>query len=66
MLLESKFGSFSEGLIAQIEAVGDVEELNRPYRQALAAQTLDEVRLQVAQIEKPVIKSENVTLVSVS
>lgn len=43
LLLESKFGSLSETLISQLSAVGDVDKLNRLYRQALDARTLDEV-----------------------
>jgi len=43
LLLESKFGSLSETLISQLEAVRDVDKLNRLYRQALDAQALDEV-----------------------
>ena len=43
LLLESKFGSLSETLISQLSAVRDVDKLNRLYRQALDARTLDEV-----------------------
>ncbi len=43
LLLESKFGSLSEKLISQLSAVRDVDKLNRLYRQALDARTLDEV-----------------------
>ena len=43
LLLESKFGSPSETLISQLSALRDVDKLNRLYRQALDARTLDEV-----------------------
>jgi hypothetical protein len=47
LLLESKFGSLSESQIAQIEALRDIDQLNQLYRQALAAQTLEEAGLQI-------------------
>ena len=43
LLLESKFGSLSETLISQLSAVRDVDKLDRLYRQALDARTLDEL-----------------------
>ena len=43
LLLESKFGSLSEEIVSQLSAVRNVEELDRLFRRALNAQTLDEV-----------------------
>ena len=43
MLLESKFGSLSEELVSQLEAVHNVDELTELYKRALHAQTLEEV-----------------------
>jgi len=45
LLLESKFGPLSEEMASKLEAVRDVDELNRLYRQALDAQTLEDVGL---------------------
>lgn len=45
LLLESKFGLFSEAFVSKLEAVHDIDELNRLYRQALQAQTLEAVGL---------------------
>ena len=45
LLLESKFGPLSEELAPKLEALSDVEELNRLYRRALDAQTLEEIGL---------------------
>jgi len=43
LLLESKFGSLSEELVSQLEAMRDVDELDRLFRRALEAQTLEEI-----------------------
>ena len=45
LLLESRFGSVPEALALEIDAINDVEDLNRLYRQALIAQTLEEISL---------------------
>ncbi|MBM3240713.1 hypothetical protein FJZ31_30895 [Candidatus Poribacteria bacterium] len=45
LLLESKFGTLSDKLVSQLEAVRDVDELTRLYKLALQAQTLAEVGL---------------------
>ena len=43
LLLESKFGPLSEELVSRLETVCDVGELTRLYKQALDAQTLEEI-----------------------
>ena len=45
LLLESKFGTLSEELVSEFEAVRDVDELTQLYKRALDAQTLEEVGL---------------------
>jgi hypothetical protein len=45
LLLESKFGPLPEELRSQLEAVHNIDELNRLYKQALQAQTLEKVGL---------------------
>ncbi|MBI1927234.1 hypothetical protein HYR99_23705 [Candidatus Poribacteria bacterium] len=45
LLLESKFGQLPEALVSKLEALRDVDELDRLYRLALRAQTLDELGL---------------------
>ncbi|MBI1923056.1 hypothetical protein HYR99_02280 [Candidatus Poribacteria bacterium] len=45
LLLESKFGLLSEAFVSKLEAVHYIDELNRLYRQALQAQTLEAVGL---------------------
>ncbi len=45
LLLESKLGPLSEAFVSKLEAVHDIDELNRLYRRALQAQTLEEVGL---------------------
>jgi hypothetical protein len=47
LLLESKFGQLPEAIVSKLEALRDVAELDRLYRLALRAQTLDELGLQV-------------------
>ena len=46
LLLESKFGTLSEELVSQLEAVCDVDELTRLYKRALQAQTLADIGLE--------------------
>jgi hypothetical protein len=46
LLLESKFGPLSEEFVSRLEAVHDVNELNRLYKRALHARTLEEIGLQ--------------------
>jgi len=46
LLLESKFGTLSEELVSQLEAVRDVDELTRLYKLALQAQTLADIGLE--------------------
>ncbi len=43
LLLENKFGPLSEEIVSQLSTVSDVDELDRLFRRALDAQTLDEV-----------------------
>ncbi len=43
LLLESKFGPLPEELASRLEAMRDVDELDRLFRQALDAQTLEEI-----------------------
>ncbi|MBM3237052.1 hypothetical protein FJZ31_12240 [Candidatus Poribacteria bacterium] len=49
LLLESKFGPLSEEFVSRLEAVRDVNELNRLYKRALVAQTLEEIGFQESQ-----------------
>ena len=46
LLLERKFGTLSETLVSLLEALHDVEKLNRLYKRALNAETLEEVGIQ--------------------
>ncbi|MBM3240714.1 hypothetical protein FJZ31_30900 [Candidatus Poribacteria bacterium] len=46
LLLESKFGTLSEELVSQLEAVRDVDELTRLYKLALQAQTLADIGIE--------------------
>lgn len=46
LLLESKFGPLSEEFVSRLESVRDVNELNRLYKRALVAQTLEEIEFQ--------------------
>lgn len=46
LLLESKFGPLSEEFVSRLESVRDVNELNRLYKRALYARTLEEIGLQ--------------------
>ncbi|MBM3235252.1 hypothetical protein FJZ31_03025 [Candidatus Poribacteria bacterium] len=46
LLLESKFGTLSDKLVSQLEAVCDVDELTRLYKLALQAQTLADIGLE--------------------
>ena len=43
LLLESKFSTLSEDIVSRLKAVRDVDELTQLYKQALKAQTLEEV-----------------------
>lgn len=43
MFLESKFGPLSEELVSRLEAIRDVDELDRLFRRTLNAQMLEEV-----------------------
>ncbi len=45
LLLESRFGQLPEAIVSKLEALRDVAELDRLYRLALRAQTLDELGL---------------------
>jgi len=45
LLLESKFGQLPEAIVSKLEALRDVAELDRLYRLALRAQTLEELGL---------------------
>jgi hypothetical protein len=45
LLLESKFGQLPEAAVSKLEALREVEELDRLYRLALRAQTLEELGL---------------------
>ena len=46
LLLESKFGPLSKEFVSTLEALRDIDELNRLYKRTLDAQTLEEVGLQ--------------------
>jgi len=43
LTLENKFGPLSEEIVSRLSAVSDVDELDKMFRRALDAQTLDEV-----------------------
>ena len=45
LLLENKFGQLPEAVVSKLEALRDVDELDRLYRLALRAQTLEELGL---------------------